>query len=254
MIVSTRKCFVYARIPKTGSTSVSSALEPYRRGTETSFFSRIGRKIFPNSQHAWLTNFRAHPHWGLQAASEILPTACFDRFLKFTVSRHPYSRTVSLYNHILRHRDDEMFGRVFDYVYENCDTVNDFVHTLLERPLPPQAMLVIDYHGNVLADAVVRIELLEEEIAPILCDLGISTKIPYLNMGGYDSCSLTREAKNIIRSVYAVDFELFGYNDYGAGSPSLERNHRTHELGSILALEGARNFRPWFPLSTDLPS
>lgn len=219
MIVSDKKRFIYVRIPKTASTSVSAALEPYRRKADRSLIGRIGRRVAPKSTHPALTDFRAHSHWGLQAAREVLGEDRFNSMYRFSVVRHPVSRTRSLYAHIMRYQSDPEFQRAFGGIYEayadaDCNSLDHFIEWLERNPIPAQAALLIDYRGNILANAVARVENLDVEVGQILGRLGIDANVPRLNVGDDRSRAKVSEASLAkIRELYAVDYELFGYED-----------------------------------------
>ncbi len=249
MIVSDERNFIYTRIPKTASTSVSAALEPYRRKADAALMGRIGRRILPKSAHPALVNFRAHSHWGLQAAREVMGEEFFTRATKFTVARHPFAWINSLYNHVLRMEGDPDFNRVFGNVYSGALSLNAFIETLEDRPIPPQVTLLVDYDGNMLADHIARVELLEEEIRPIFKTCGIEAAIPSLNRGTYrEAESLSARSQALIRNIYAVDFEIFGYDEQGPAGPVKQSSDLTAPLGHHLRLVSAQGFSPWEPI------
>lgn len=247
MIVSDSHAFIYARVPKTASTSVSSALVPYRRGADSAVMGKIGRRLGIERRHHRFVDFRAHSHWGLQAAREMLPPTFFDRALKFTVVRHPFERMVSMYNHLLRAKPGTPTRRKFPELFEGAADLDSFIRSFEQASLPPQACLVIDYDGCPLIDAVARVERMEAEIAPIFEHLGAGVAIPRLNVGTYSSArSLSAESRAILRKVHAVDFELFGYDEWGlAGEPILQASDRTRAAGRLLLHQSAAAFTPW---------
>ena len=250
MIVSEQKHFIYVRIPKTASTSVSSALEGYHRtAADQRLFARVMRRIIPNSRnHLWV-NFRAHSHWGLQAAREVLPRDFFASAFKFAVGRHPFSRMTSVYNHVMRHRHVPEFADVYAPIYRARPGLNRFVAMLPEFTLPPQASLLIDYEGRVLANAVIRMERMAEETAPIFARLGIEAEIPRLNEGGYtEDEALTDVSRAIIRDLSRIDFEVFGYDSEGLVQPRSPNAAEAAKWGAALARKGAWDFSPWEPV------
>ena len=247
MIVSDSHDFIYARVPKTASTSVSAALEPYRRGADRGLAGRVGRKLGLERRHHRFVDFRGHSHWGMQAARDVLPPDFFRRATKFTVVRHPFERMVSMYNHILRSAPGTPARRKFADLFEEGADLDSFVRSLAHAPLPPQSCLVIDYDGRPLVDQVARVELLEQEIAPIFDQVGAGTEIPRLNVGFYRSeRNLSVQARAIIRDVYAVDFEMFGYDEKGVSAePDLRPSSLSQKAGKMLERQGALDFSPW---------
>ena len=157
MIVSESKSFIYVRVPKTGSTSVSYALEPYRRAADGSRVGALFRRIFPKTTRSFATNFRAHPHWPIRAARQILPVEMFDSFYKFTVVRDPLRWCVSLHSYVLQNKNKPRFAQFYRDVHENDTSFDYFVSTLLARPIPPQVGLITDIDGRLLVDNVVTV-------------------------------------------------------------------------------------------------
>ncbi|WP_188645303.1 sulfotransferase family 2 domain-containing protein [Tsuneonella deserti] len=248
MIVSDARKFIYVRIPKTGSTSVSAALEPLRRPGDRSLIGKCARRLFPRAGHPMLTDFRAHSHWGLEAAREVLGPDRFSAMFCFSVVRHPYARTRSLFDHVLRHRDDQRFQQVYGAVYRSITSLDGFVELLPTLRIPPQCSLLIAYDGSLLANTVARVENLDVEIEPIFRALGVQTSVPQLNVTpDAPSWELSQASKNILHRLYQVDFRLFGYSDDVSvvGSCDLSPDKTTRTLGEILYEQGARRFSPW---------
>lgn len=247
MIVSTSRNFIYARVPKTASTSVSAALQPYARPSDTALIGKIGRRMFPRSLHPRLVNFQAHAHWPLLAAKIVLGDAAFDRAFRFTVVRHPVARALSYYHHILRHADDPGFQAAYPDLLHGAFDFEAFADSLLANPVPSQMALLVDYDGNPICNAAIRVERLPTEFAPVLDRLGIAAELPALNVGGYGKHKpFSDKAVSAIEQVFRVDYEQFGYGrDDIAAEPKLRRTEATEEAGALLKKQGAIRFTPW---------
>jgi len=240
MIVSESNKFIYTRIPKTGSTSVSQALIPFGRAADRNVFGALVRRFVPDTKMAFAVNFKAHPHWPLLAAREILSSEFFNEACKFTVVRHPVRWCFSLYNHILRNAHVPGFQRLYPDVLRD-KSFDRFVESLTTNPIPPQLGMLIDTNGCLLVDAFARLENLEREIQPIFEMIGITPNIGRLNSGKYiEHSQISSTATDIIRNVYKVDFQLFGYSglDQLETKATLNPFEKFSKLGQWLASNG----------------
>lgn len=245
MIVSESKSFIYARIPKTGSTSVSLALEPYRRAQDKSRIGALVRAVIPTLRKSFAVNFRAHPHWPLRAARDILPSSFFNSATKFTVVRDPLSWCISLHNHILRNKDIPRYAKLYQDVYENT-SFDYFASTLPEKPIPPQAGMVADSNGRIMADYVVRLENLDSEIQVVFERLGIATVVNQLNKGNYKAVrSVSSESIEIINAVYGIDYSTFGYSECGSPTTHARLDVTLKSLGNWLETFDPLDYYPF---------
>ena len=245
MIVSESHSFIYARVPKTGSTSVSLALEPYRRPGDNSRIGAVVRRVMPGLQKPFSVNFRSHPHWPLRAARKILPGPFFDTSYKFTVVRDPLSWCISFHNHILQNRQIPRFAEHYKDVYEN-NSFDYFVSTLIEKPIPPQVGMIADETGKLLADAVVRLENIDEEIKTIFDHLGISSDLQKLNKGKYrEPPKISSEASDIIKTIYEVDYLAFGYSGQGEVVGKVDLTLQLPKLGNWIGSSRELEYLPF---------
>ncbi len=221
MIVSNDPAFIYARVPKTASTSLRAALEPFRRPEDGALLGKIGRRLFPKSRHPRLVNFRAHAHFPLSAAEQILPSEFFQSALKIVSVRHPFDWVQSLYRHVERNRDNPRFFALYEEFYSE-PTLPKFIAFLAKHPVPPQAAYALGGNGEVLADFVVRFETLEHDARELSTRLGHELSVPTLNKAP-DPLPLEfgeNEQAAVLR-MYKIDFDLFGYGPSGIAGPAL---------------------------------
>lgn len=253
MIVSDSHRFIYARVPKTGSTSVSTALEPFRRREDAALAGKIMRRLPGMRETPRATDFRAHAHWPLLAAKTVLGAGAFEAYFRFTVVRHPVARMLSYFRHIQRQGHDDAFRREFPEIIVDGVDFDRFAESLAERPLPSQAATILDEDGKPIANTVVRIERLHDEIDGIFATLGIAVEIPRLNRATQsETIAPSRAAHSAIERAFAVDYEQLGYDEEGvSGAPDLRRTDLTAIEGKRLAVIGATRFRPWRRLPTD---
>jgi len=245
MIVSESHSFIYARVPKTGSTSVSLALEPYRRPGDYSRVGAVARRLMPALHKPFSVNFRSHPHWPLRAARKILPGSFFDASYKFTVVRDPLNWCISLHNHILQNQQIPRFAAFYTDVYANR-SFDYFVSTLIDKPIPPQVGMIADETGKMLVDSVVRLENIDEEIQKIFNHLGISSELQTLNKGKYrEPPEISLEAADIIKTIYKADYLAFGYSECGEVVSDADLALELPELGNWIGSSGELNYLPF---------
>ena len=252
MIVSDRPRFVYARVPKTASTSVSAALEPYRRRADRGWAGRIGRRILPRSTHPRLVDFRAHSHWPLAAARVVLGDAWFDAAFAFSVVRHPFGWAESYYRHLVRHDGDPRHRAIWGAALAG-GSFDAFVEALGDLAPPPQIAMLVAADGGFLADHVVRVEALDDELEPVRRRLGIAIDVPRLNVGGESARPLDPATARRLADLFAADLDHLGYGPDGiTGPPRLVPSPASRATGAQLARIGPVGFSPWEPLSRQL--
>lgn len=258
MIVSNNPAFIYARVPKTASTSLRAALEPFRRPEDGALLGKIGRRLFPKSQHARLVNFRAHAHFPLSAAQQILPPEFFQNALKIVSVRHPFDWLQSLYRHVERNRDNPRFFALYEEFYSD-PTLPNFIAFLSRRPVPPQAAYAVGENGEVLADFVVRFETLEEDTKALSARLGHELSVPTLNKAP-DPLPLDFgvDEQAAVQELYKIDFDLFGYGASGIAGPALSPTSERTKLWAARAKRASSglalaDFRPDLDYA-DLPA
>lgn len=235
MIVSDTKSFIYTRVPKTGSTSVSSALEPYRRIADKSLVGTLARNLRPSIKKPFAVNFRAHPHWPLRAAKEILPSDFFNSAYKFTVVRDPLNWCISLHNHFLEHKHITRFAELYEDIYTNT-SFDYFVSTLVQKPIPPQVGMIAGTEGAPMVDKIVRLENIDVEVEQIFARLNISPQISEKNKGNYKKVpEVSSESLEIIQTIYEVDYLTFGYSKKGEGIGAVNLSHSCPKVGNWLA-------------------
>jgi len=163
---------------------------------------------------------------------------------KFTFVRHPYTRFVSAYNylnaggkndHDLQIRnaypdalrslqsfaeasEDQSFRQSIIHLHHQTD--------FLRLKAPNRYYLNMDYVG--------KLEFLDHHI-DILCPLLpkdletrlLSIKSKWLNVGRSPSPEIDRDVFDRIRRIYRVDYEVFGYDEWG--TPELTTDLMTHQ-------------------------
>ena len=223
MIVSHSHKFIYARVPKTGSTAVASSLSRYRSLSERVRLVDLAGKVVSKILCTKRFNFSANPHLSLSSAKKIIGDNKFTNYFKFSVVRHPVDRLYSQFGHIRRHIHCPKLKAMYPEMAGNGVCFEDFVDFVCTNPIPPQASMLIDEHGSILIDNFARVEQLEEELLPILSKLNIRCIFKKLNVGEAKRLSdISDRTRSLIEEMFDVDYALFGYDRFGlSGKPKL---------------------------------
>lgn len=192
------KPFLFIHIPKTGGTSVYSAMGPHSWDHLPPPFTE-----------------RHEPLFSLENRNKL------SDFYKFCVCRDPYTRTYSMYKHLLRYMDLSTF-------HEDPLSFTQFLHSIrynqhqkfakynpyhrkTTTPFTflPQSFYVFDSACKMNIDRVFKFEKLNE----LEDELGF--KLGKLNSGNYPAeeleKALTAENISLINHIYKEDFAIFEY-------------------------------------------
>lgn len=132
-------------------------------------------------------------------------------YFKFSIVRHPYTRVLSEFCWVNRHRGPNFkFTRVgFNKHLKHYYKALDKDHKL------SQYSYLHDDDGNLMVDYVAKFENLQEEFRFLKKKLHIQTNLPTIHKSRNSEImlkSLKQGQKNIIYSLYQKDFETFGYD------------------------------------------
>lgn len=186
-MISHKKKFFFAHIPKTGGNSIQTALKDYADEEEFVYFNnRFGQnqdmavmdKNGQNIKHRSVSWFlREHPE--------------LKDYYKFTCVRNPWDRAVSRYFWAIDHFDKRAFKMVINH--------------------PEFRAQKFDYDG---ADFIMKFENLQEDFNKVCNELKIEkVELPTLNKskrGDYRQY-YDEETKALVAEKFKVDIEELGY-------------------------------------------
>jgi hypothetical protein len=210
VLVSIQKHFIFVHIPKAAGTTVREILAPYcvapRRNQFRRLLSHLPMTESPDK--AWL---RIHDtaHW----ARLKLPRACFDTYLKFAAVRNPYAYAVSYFEYQRTSPDSSRYQKA-----QNEDFVMFLRRMARKNRLKgiTQSTWVCDPSGRVIVDKIIKVERLEQELGEVLniLDIPLPDRLPQNNVirKAPVSSYYSREAQDLALSLFARDFDLFGYD------------------------------------------
>jgi len=215
-IVNPAYGFVFVHIPKTGGTSIKDHLYSY--GRDTSICIQRTRDA---EQLRATTGTTLNKHSTAAQIRDVVGHQQFDAFFKFSITRNPYSRTVSIF-HFLKYNFRAWPNSA---IMDRFETLEHFVTSkFFRRPGPgrifePQFRWLIGDDGQTCMDFIGRSETLETDIAHIREKLNLPLPAPPLRRRNVSKTFLAPpEADKITPLVacailerYADDFRLFGY-------------------------------------------
>ena len=206
-MISHRYRCVFVHAPRTGGSTVEDLIWPPPRSEEELYGGFVDR--FHNR----------HQTGGLQhlTARQIRADVgddVFSSYLRFTVVRNPWDRTVSQYAYMARRPD----LREFLGMPEGADFATYLRLLDLREHVQwtPQSAFVTDDDGTLLVDRVLRLERLAEELPPLLEELGV----PFDDVLPRRNVSVRRpdhrsyyddETHDLVAERYREDVERFGY-------------------------------------------
>ena len=183
MRISHKHNFVFIAVPKAGSTSVRSIINPY------SDILSVNDKNSPYKHHTTALDLKKHfesQDWE------------WNTYYKFSVVRNPWERRVSSWAYRLKKGQ------------HNYNKFKDFV---MHYPATPQFNWLSDEGGNFLMDYVFKLED-PNGMDKVFNDLKIpKVKLPHKNKNGHKHYTeyYNDETREIVAEKYRKDIEYFGY-------------------------------------------
>ncbi|WP_416883061.1 sulfotransferase family 2 domain-containing protein [Marivita sp.] len=179
MIISPARKFIFVHIPKTGGTSLALALEA-RAHRDDILIGDTPKAIRRKARVKTLAaKGRLWKHSTLADLDGALSPSDLDGMFIFTLVRNPWDRMVSYY-HWLR---DQSFDHPAVTLAKATSFEAFLLHPDTEASLRahPAARYVTDAAGVERCSAYVRLEHLEEDLAPVEAHVGFRLDVPHAN-------------------------------------------------------------------------
>lgn len=215
-LVSHRKQFIFVHINKAGGTSITSVVGKFEewslakrmyRGIERRYLSRKFKSFTCCGLHFFGN------HASALVVREALGYELYDRYYKFAVVRNPWDREVSRYFYA-RNTPTHHLHKLANQL-EFAEFIKQRGKRANKRNVSSyQFKKVSDGEGNLIVDAIVHIENLGEEIAPVFERIGIDQRmLPQLNRSSHRAYQdyYDEESIEIVRHMASEDIERFGY-------------------------------------------
>ena len=205
MIISHRHGFIFTAIPKTGTHSVRRALREHLGPDDGEQVGLFKQSRLPYAPIAAI----GHGHISLAQIRPFVGEAAFARYFKFAFVRNPWDRFISYCAFMMREGDE--FER------RPRDVMRHFLFK--ERPVDhllffPQHVFLTDAQGNLLTDAIGRVEQMQASYDAICGRIGIPSadleKVNSTRRKDYQEY-YDRELTDGVADFYRRDIELFGY-------------------------------------------
>ncbi|MEH6583062.1 MAG: sulfotransferase family 2 domain-containing protein [Halioglobus sp.] len=191
MVISESHRFIFIAVPKTGSSSVETALESYT--------SKLTREF--------------NKHATCRRLIRDLPPQMWESYFKFAFVRNPYDRIESWYFYRKRPElSDPKHPR--HKMYTGDKTFEEFVHWFPKNTMMLLQVGFLAPLGELLVDHVGRFETLEEDFALICQKLNLpEIALPKIRPSQREPASdiWTPASRRIINDYFAKDFAFFDY-------------------------------------------
>lgn len=213
MIISHGRRYIFVHAPKTGGTSLALALEgramkdDLMLGDTPKALKR--RRRLKDVQAAG----RLWKHSTLRDIDGLVTPDQMRDYFVFTLVRNPWDRMVSYY-HWLR-------AQGFDHPAVQMAKTSEFAdflraaETQASFRASPYAIYVTDAQGKEQADLFIRLEHLDEDLAPLEAHLGVSLRpLPHENSSARNKDYrefYTDALAGIVADCCAEDIKRFGY-------------------------------------------
>jgi hypothetical protein len=212
MPVSHQLKLIFVHIPRTGGTSIESALGLLGDWRQEDLTSMYGMITSPDLKH----RIRATAFLQHLTADEIgnlLPLE-FHVYHRFAFVRNPWDRMVSIYARMDPHMQAsaesaglKLIGTSFN---EFLERTGDFEHV----HLAPQHRFVMDTTGQLVVDFLGRFEHLTADFAAICQRVGLQSSLPHRNASvrsDYRAYYNDDYARKTVERRYGDDIERFRY-------------------------------------------
>lgn len=208
-ISSKYKC-LFIHIPKTGGTSIESALGilgDWRIENIGDLFGLIQSKDI--KERGFKSNFLQH----LTYEQGQIITPVTNNYRSFSIVRNPWDKMVSIYsnpdNNLLKVAAEQGIY-IKDLQFKDFVKMTGFINHI---HLESQYKFICDQEDKILVDFVGKFEYLQRDFKNLCEQLRIDLKLPHKNQSKRQSYRqyYSKSTKDIIYRRYQKDIELFDY-------------------------------------------
>lgn len=207
LLISRKRKFIFVHIYKTAGESIRAALLPYALDfwqIQSAYLLRRLRIPTPD----WIDPGFDEKHVCASDIMNKLGKENYDSYFSFAFVRNPWDWQVSLYNYMLK--------TPHHFQHELAKSFEDFDHYIRWRcseEIRYQKDFIYSQDGELLVDFVGRFEQLDKDFQEICSHLGISARLPVLNVSNTIPYRkfYSEESRELVREAFEPDISLFGY-------------------------------------------
>ncbi len=211
MIISRGHAYVFVHIPKTGGTSMALALEARAMADDI----LIGDTPKAQRRKGRLKTLRPRgrlwKHSTLADIDGILSPQSLEQMFVFTLVRNPWDRMVSYYHWL----QDQSFDHPAVTLAHDLPFDAFLAHPVTGASFrnAPYVSYVTDVTGTERCALYLRLEHLDQDLAPLASHLGFTPALPHVNQSNRGSYRdhYTQETKELVAQFCAADITRFGY-------------------------------------------
>lgn len=199
---------IFFHVGKTAGTSIEQMIAPGERDPFVA--NRDEMYGYDETLNAYLH------HATCKATRDIVDPEIFASYFKFAIVRNPFTRMISAYYYLYK-QNQELHGDFRDFVMKLPDLATHPAKRHGSHHLAQVHYTHID--GERAVDYIGRFEDLATCIAEINARIGIDATLPRVNEtrhpdypAGDKRTAYDDEMIDVIRTVYAEDFQEFGYD------------------------------------------
>jgi chondroitin 4-sulfotransferase 11 len=211
MPVSHQLNCIFVHIPRTGGTSIESALGLRGDWRVENTDLMFGLVTAPDIQR----KIGATPflqHLSANELDKLLPCHA-RRYYRFAFVRNPWERMVSIHARLDPHMRVTAQGVGLQLEGSSFDEFLELTENFSHVHLQPQHSFVVDSSGASAVDFLGRFERLTTDFEAVCARLGINCALPHLNASNhcdYRACYDAGSRRTVERR-YGEDIERFGY-------------------------------------------
>jgi hypothetical protein len=221
MLISDTHEFIFVHNYKVAGSSIKSALAPYATAPRP-YAGWVRRQL----DKIGLLEISDHPsHLKAKEIKKRGP-ARWEQYFTFGFIRNPWSWQVSLYAYMLEnenHRQHELIHAM--------DSFDEYIEWRVSKAKVLQSEFFCDERGNVIVDAIGRLESIQDDFQAICDVLGIDATLPHENSSSHRDYReyYSDHSKKLIEEHFSEDVKRFGYAFEGTLS-SPKRNAAASEV------------------------
>jgi chondroitin 4-sulfotransferase 11 len=204
------KC-IFVHIPRTGGTSIETALGVFGDWRSENTQTMFGLISSPSLTHDIKSTAFLQHLTGAQLR-HLLPQQ-FEPYFRFSIVRNPWERMVSIYGNMDTHMAESAKDAGRSFTGTSFDEFIERTEGFQHVHLTPQHDFIFDSAGKCLVDFIGRFETLQSDFTTICAKLGIERALSHKNNSAHDDYRkyYSEASRKIIERRYGEDIERLHY-------------------------------------------